>query len=122
MPELWQERPRRAGKTREARIAQLRGELDELRHREGIEHDGGVELLIRYAQLVNAEQAAAPDGTAAHLRYWRELSYRCGLLLEGDLGQLRQLLDALVREVAEARDAELEQQVRPPDLELDLEL
>jgi hypothetical protein len=75
-------------------------------------HDGGVELLVRLAQELRAVQGS--EGTAEWLRYWRELTYRCALLLDtaggGDLAQLRTLLDRLVREVAEARDAEHEAQ------------
>lgn len=72
---------------------------------EPAEHDGGIELLIRYAQELHAAQG--DEGSAEWLRYWRELTYRSSLLLEGHLPELRQLLDALVREVAAARDAEL---------------
>lgn len=76
--------------------------------RGAIEHDGGIELLIRYAQQLHAVQG--DPGTAEWLRYWRELTYRSSLLLEpreGQLAQVRLVLDALLREVAEARDAEL---------------
>lgn len=67
-----------------------------------IEHDGGVELLIRYAQ----ELRAGGGDQALHLRYWRELTYRSSLLLDASVAELRAVLGALVLEVAAARDAE----------------
>lgn len=71
--------------------------IDEL-----VEHDGGVELLIRYAQ----ELRAGGGDEALQLRYWRELTYRSSLLLDSSVAELRALLGALVLEVAAARDAE----------------
>jgi len=79
-----------------AKLRALAAEHDELP-----EHDGGIELLIRYAQ-----QTRTSTDSDLRLRYWRELTYRSSLLLDGSLEQLRDVLGRLVVEVGQARDAE----------------
>lgn len=71
------------------------------------EHDSGTELLIRLAQEANA----GIDG--AQIRYRRELLYRASLWADDQSYRYVQTaLDNLVREVAQARDAELEATAR----------
>lgn len=71
---------------------------------EPIEHDGGVELLIRKAQQLRTDVSAE-----AEAGYRRELTYRAALLTEpARFSELRDVVDRLVREVAQARDAEHE--------------
>lgn len=72
---------------------------------EHVEHDGGIELLIRYSQQLDAARTAEEDATLRN-RYLRELTYRSAMLLEQPLGTLRDVLDKLIDEVAQARDAE----------------